>query len=93
MAVATEQEAVARQEDILRVAAKFGMGEYRVSQLKEALDTQPEVIKLGNKQYTTFAIAEMERKIITTVLDGKDQMPGMEKPQVRGLIQEYETLD
>lgn len=91
--IATEHEAVAKESDVLRVAAKLGMGEFRVDELKTTLLESKEVIHLNDKEYTTFAIAEMERKIVEQVIDGHGQASSMEKIDVRGGVLDYEIAN
>ncbi len=88
--IATEHEAVAKEADVLRIAAKLGMGEFRIDELKSVLVESKEVIHLNDKEYTTFAIAEMERRIVEQVIDGRTQATTMDKTQVRGGILDYE---
>lgn len=88
--IATEHEAVAKIDDILRVAAKLSMGKHRVSEIKEALAVSSDVIRLDDKNYTTFEITEMEHKIVNEVIVGKNTLVGLEKNEINKAILEYE---
>ena len=88
--ITTEHEAVAKEEDIIRVAAKLGMGNYRVDELKIALSESKEIIHLQNKEYTTFEIVEMERGIINQAISGHNQLQGMKLTTARAGIMDYE---
>lgn len=88
--IATEHEAVAKEEDIIRVAAKLGMGNYRVDDLKAALTESKDIIHLQNNEYTTFEIAEMERGIINQAIIGHNQIQGMKLTTARAGIMDYE---
>ena len=88
--IATEHEAVAKVDDILRVAAKISMGEYRVSELKSALIASPNIIRLDDKNYTTFEIAQMEHKIVDEVISGRDTLNGLDSVEINKAILEYE---
>ena len=89
--IATEHEAVAKIDDILRVAAKMSMGEHRVRDIKAALAVSPNVIRLDDKNYTTFEIAEMERKIVNEVVSGKDTLSSLDKAEINKAVLEYEV--
>ena len=89
--VATEQEAVASRDDILKTATKLSVGEFRVGELQNALEQSQSVIKLDDKSYTTFAIVEMERKIVDQVEAGKDSMPVMTEVEINRGIQDYQS--
>jgi conjugative relaxase-like TrwC/TraI family protein len=88
--IATEHEAVAKLDDILRVAAKISMGEHRVQEIKDALEKSQNVIRLNDKKYTTFEIAEMECKIINQVITGKDTVVGLDKISINQGILDYQ---
>lgn len=88
--IATEHEAVAKEEDIIRVAAKLGMGNYRVDELKTALSESKDIIHLQNNAYTTFEIVEMERGIINQAVSGHNQLQGMKLTTARAGIMDYE---
>ena len=88
--IATEHEAVAKEEDIIRVAAKLGMGNYRVDELKTALSESKDIIHLQNNAYTTFEIVEMERGIINQAFSGHNQLQGMKLTTARAGIMDYE---
>ena len=88
--IATEHEAVAKVDDVLRVAAKISMGEYRVSELKSALIASPNIIRLDDKNYTTFEIAQMEHKIVDEVISGQNTLNGLDNVEINKAILEYE---
>lgn len=89
--IATETEAAPAREDILKVATKLGMGEFRVDQLQEALDKNKNIIKLDDKHYTTFEVAEMEKSIVDTVNNGKGKyVDNLPTEQVAKEIRVYE---
>lgn len=90
--IASEHEAVASEEAILRVAAKLGMGDYRIGELKETLKELPgnEIVQLTEKNYTTFETLEIEQNIINQAIAGKNQLNEMKATDARGGIAEYE---
>ncbi len=78
MRIITETDAVVSKEDVLRVACKLSMGDFRVNDIQKALDNSESVIQLENgKQFTTPEIVAMERKIVNLVEDGKDKLSGI----------------
>lgn len=89
--IATEHEAVAKREDILRVATKISLGEYRVSELQKALDKNENIIKLDDKSYTTVEIANLERQIVGQVIDGRGKVGGINEVQIQSGIHHYEA--
>ena len=89
--IATEHEAVVRAEDILRVATKISLGEYRVNELQATLDNNCNIIKLDNKNYTTLDIADIERKIVSQVLEGQGNALGISEAYVQNQIHHYEA--
>lgn len=91
VSIATEHEAVASREDILKVATKISMGEHRVNALQEALDNNQSVIKLNAKEYTTIEIVEMENKIVNQVIDGREKLNSMDQSKVQDGIKGYEN--
>lgn len=88
--IATEHEAVAKRDDILRVAAKITMGEHRIHELKDALDKNENIIRLEDKSYTTFEIAELEHKLVEQVVSGKDTQTGLDKAEISQGILNYQ---
>lgn len=90
--IASEHEAVASEEAILRVAAKLGMGSYRIDELKATLKELPnkEIVQLTDKNYTTFETLEIEQNIINQAIIGKNKLNEMKATTVRGGIAEYE---
>lgn len=93
--IASEHEAVASEEAILRVAAKLGMGSYRIDELKETLKELPgkEIVQLTEKNYTTFETVEIEQNIINQAILGKNQLNEMKATDVRGGVAEYEMAN
>ncbi len=89
--IATEHEAIAKRDDILRVATKISLGEYRMNELQKALDKNENIIKLDEKSYTTLEIANLERKIVDQVLDGRGKIEGVQELQIQSGIHHYEA--
>ncbi len=91
ISIATENEAVAKKGDILRIATKLSVGEFRVSELENALANDKNIIKLNKDEYTTHSIVAMEHKIITDVENGKQKLSVINTPaQANRGIYEYE---
>jgi conjugative relaxase-like TrwC/TraI family protein len=88
--IATEHEAVAKNEDVLRIATKLSVGEFRISDLENAFINDKDIVKLDN-MCTTKSIIAMEHKIVADVENGKNALTAINTAeQVNRGINEYE---
>jgi len=71
--IETETEAAPKLENLLLSAMKLSVGQHTVKELQEALDNNPEIVKLSDKNYTTLGIIESERQIVEQVIAGRDK--------------------
>jgi conjugative relaxase-like TrwC/TraI family protein len=89
--IATEHNAVVERDEVLHIAARISVGDFRIDDINKALDDNKEIINLGNDKLTTFEIAELERKLIKRVEDGKNQAIPLQKSLVQNGIMHYEA--
>ncbi len=94
ISIATEHEAVANKDDILRIASKLSVGDFRLSDLESGFNEQSNLVKLDDKLYTTPQIIQMERGIVETVRSGQDKLVSIfGVDELKQGIQEYEKLN
>lgn len=93
----TEQESTFTKEEILRVAGKFSIGEYRVQDIEKAfseLQHDKEIVQLGENAYTTDEMLRKEKEVIQMMQTSKGDMEHLNtSPGAYGVCAQYEQAN
>ncbi|MFZ5996388.1 MAG: MobF family relaxase [Nitrospirota bacterium] len=102
--IINEQESAFILEDILKIAGKLTVGEYRIGDLEKAFDElkkDKEIVHLGHtvdyqgnkiEWYTTKEMQRVEKQIINMVRDGHDKVePTLAQQEAQEAIKRYEA--
>jgi len=76
----SEREAVFRREPVERFALENHLGQQSFEELRQTLDSDPEVIHTHDQRLTTQTAVLRELETIRTVLDGRGQVEALAEP-------------
>lgn len=92
----TEEESAFKKEDVLKIAGKLSVSEYRIPDLEKAFDElnrKEAILSLDeeNEVYTTKEMKSVEGEIVQKVISGQDKMDNiMVKEQIEAGIREFQ---